>query len=249
LLVVPLAATLRSVPTRRRAALACVGVGVALLTVAPWTIRNAVRLDAFVPVSNNIGTAIDGANCDLVYRGDQLGLWRATFGTDDGAAARRRPQAEACFEGFDIEQPDFDEADVAAEHRKDGTAYARDHSGRLPVVAAARWLRTWGLFKPSQQIEFESLEGRPESWERLGTWMYWALLPFAIAGAVIVSRRRQVRLWPLLSTAVLVSLTTVATYGLQRFRIAAEPAIVVLAAVTICALATRVTHTRGTAPS
>ena len=238
LLVVPLALTVEALPARRRALLAVVGVTTAALVVVPWTVRNAVKLDAFVPVSNNVATAVDGANCDLVYAGDQVGLWRETFSTF-GDEARERPQAEACFEGFDIQTRDFDEANVAADHRGDGLEYAREHTGRLPVVMTARLLRTWGLFRPSQQIEFESLEGRPERWQRIGTQMYWVLLPLALVGFVLVARRRRARVWPLLSTGVLVSLTTVATYGQQRFRAADEPALVVLAAVTIVAGATR----------
>ena len=35
---------------------------------------NGVRLDAFVPVSNNAATLVDGANCDVTYGGAQLGL-------------------------------------------------------------------------------------------------------------------------------------------------------------------------------
>lgn len=247
LLVIPLAVRVQAEP-RRRLVLAGVGVGVAVLAIVPWTVRNAVRLDAFVPVSNNIGTAVDGANCDLVYRGDQLGLWRATFGTE-GGDDRTRPQAQACFEGFDIERARFDEAEVAATHRRDGVDYARDHLGRVPVVVTARWLRTWGLYNPTQQIEFESLEGRPERWQRFGTQMYWVLLPLAVAGGLILARSRRARLWPLLATVVLVSLTTVVTYGQQRFRIAAEPAIVVLGAVAIVSLVRRMRRASGVVPA
>lgn len=232
LLVVPLAAGLRSLGRRRRVVLGAVALGATVLTVLPWTVRNAVRLDAFVPVSNNVGTAVDGANCDLVYSGDQIGLWRETFSTF-GPEARRRPQEEACFEGFDIEAAGFDEADVANTHRSDGFDYARDHVERLPAVAATRWLRTWALFRPTQQIQFESLEGRPERWQRLGTWMFWVLLPLAAVGAGLELRRGWREAWPLLATVVLVSITAIATYGQQRFRIAAEPAVVVLAAVAI----------------
>lgn len=239
LLVIPLAVGARSFPPRRRLELAAVGLVVAGLVVVPWTVRNAARLDAFVPVSNNVATAIDGANCDVVYSGDQIGLWRETFSTF-GPDARTRPQAEACFQGFDIEDPDFDEAEESSALREEGLDYAQEHAGRLPVVLTARWLRTWGLLRPSQQIQFETLEGRPKGWLTLGTWMYWVLLPLAVVGAVLVARRRSTRLWPLLSTGVLVSATTIVTYGQQRFRVAAEPALVVLAAVTIVVAVTRI---------
>ncbi|MDQ6855113.1 MAG: glycosyltransferase family 39 protein [Actinomycetota bacterium] len=236
-LVIPLALGIRSVATKRRILLAGVAAAVAVLTVLPWTIRNAARLHAFVPISNNIGTAVDGANCDLTYSGAQIGLWRETF-TTFGDAARRHPQAEACFEGFDIRRRDFDEAEVANFHRSSGVTYARRHLSRAPLVLAVRELRTWGLYAPRQQINFESLEGRPRSWQEVGTVMYWVLLPLAVAGAVVLVRRRA-RVWPLVSTAVVVSVTTALTYGQQRFRTAAEPAIVVLAAVAVGAVLAR----------
>ena len=233
-LVIPLAISLRSLATRRRVLLAAVAIGVSVLVVVPWTIRNAVRLHAFVPISNNIGTAVDGANCDLTYSGSQIGLWRETF-SQFGDSARRRSQAQACFEGFDIGRRDFEEADVANKHRGDGITYARDHLARAPLVVGVRELRTWGLYAPRQQIDFESLEGRPKQWQAVGTVMYWVLLPLAVVGVVLLLRRRA-RVWPLLSTAVVVVLTTALTYGQQRFRIADEPSLVVLAAVSVVAV-------------
>jgi 4-amino-4-deoxy-L-arabinose transferase-like glycosyltransferase len=237
ILVIPLAVGLRTLSTRRRASLAGVAIGVAVLVVVPWTARNAVRLHAFVPISNNIGTAVDGANCDLTYSGPQIGFWRAKF-SQFGDSARRRPQARACFEGFDIGRRDFDEADVANSHRSDGIAYARDHLTRVPLVVAVRELRTWGLYAPRQQIEFESLEGRPRRWQTVGTVMYWVLLPLSLFGIVLLVRRRA-RVWPLLSTGFVVIVTTAFTYGQQRFRIANEPSMLVLAAVTLVSIAGR----------
>ena len=62
--------------------------------------------------------------------------------------------------------------------------------------------------------------------------MYWFLLPLAVTGTVLLARRR-VPIWPLVSTAVAVSITTVLTYGNQRFRLTAEPAIVLAAAIAL----------------
>jgi hypothetical protein len=53
-----------------------------------------------------------------------------------------------------------------------------------------------------------------------------------MAGTIVLVRRRRV-VWPLLATYVLVVVTTAVTYGNQRFRMAAEPATVVLAAVAL----------------
>jgi hypothetical protein len=186
-------------------------------------------------VSNNVSTLVDGANCDATYGGPQTGLWRETFSQPGTGGAAPLPQAQACFEGFDIKDAHFDEARAARMHTRAGLAYARHHLSTLPKVAAVRVLRTWGAYAPRQQIDFESLEGRPRSWQLRGTVMYWILAPFAIGGAVVLRRRRRF-LWPLAATAVTVTIVAAATYGQQRFRIAAEPAILVLAAVAIDAI-------------
>ena len=245
--VVPLAMWLRNLTARERIARIGVALGVALVVVAPWTIRNALRFHAFVPVSNNVATLIDGANCDATYGGSQIGLWRETFSTLDVGLGPAFAQARYCFVGFDIRDPHFDEAKAASADTRAGLRYARHHLGSLPKVAAVRVLRTWGLYAPSQQVNFESLEGRPRSWQLRGTQMYWVLLPLALVGAVLLRRRRRA-IWPLAATAITVTIVAATTYGQQRFRIAAEPAILVLAAVTIVELAGAVTTSGRRAP-
>jgi 4-amino-4-deoxy-L-arabinose transferase-like glycosyltransferase len=235
-IVVPLAVFLRGLATRARVQRVVIALAVAVAVVAPWTIRNAIRLHAFVPVSNNVATLVDGANCDATYHGEQIGLWRETFSQSPAAASA--PQANACFQGFAIADPRFDEATASSADTRAGASYARHHIGSLPKVAVVRVLRTWGLYAPRQQIDFESLEGRPRSWQRIGTVMFWILLPFAIAGTFVLRRRRRL-VWPLAAAALTVTLVSAATYGQQRFRIAAEPALLVLSAVALVALTRR----------
>lgn len=220
LLVLPLAG-------RRRLPLAAVGVTAALAVVLPWSVRNYVRFDAVVPVSNNLGSALDGANCERAYEGPQRGLWLFD-----------------CFGGFDLRTQD--ETEAARFHRERGLRYARAHAGDLPAVAAVRWLRTFGVYDVRQQTFFESFEGRPFRWQQWGTRMWWALAVLAVAGAVVLRKERR-RLWVLLSTVAVVSITTVLTYGNQRFRIAAEPAVLVLAAVAVVAAARPLGFGRGDA--
>lgn len=214
LLALPVAWKVRS----WRGAAAAVAVAVAL--VVPWTVRNAVRLDAFVPVSNNIGSALDGANCPPMYAGRFIGLWRYSPDCFDGFS-----QAELAADG---------EAAAAARHRDDGIRYARRHAGRLPAVAAVRVLRTWGLWNPAQQTRIATVEGRTLGWERAGTGLHYVLYVLAIAGGVVLTRRRR-WVWPLAAALVAVTVTAALTYGNQRFRAGAEPALAVLAAAAIVA--------------
>jgi hypothetical protein len=224
LLLVPLAAGLRDVAGRRRLTLGITAVGATLVLVLPWTVRNYARFDELVPVSTNVGSALDGANCPEMYGGPSKGLWR---------------YSAQCFDGF--LQPELaagNEATAADAHRAQGVRYARQHAGEVPGVMAVRWLRTFGFYDTAHQVSFETLEWRKARWQTLGMRMYWALLPFAAVGTVVLVRRGQ-RVWPLASTLVLVSLTTALIYGNQRFRIAAEPALLVVAATGITALLAR----------
>jgi 4-amino-4-deoxy-L-arabinose transferase-like glycosyltransferase len=62
MLAIPLAAWWGHVDRQTWLKRALVLVGVMALTIAPWTIRNAVELDAFVPVSNNANWTLASAH-------------------------------------------------------------------------------------------------------------------------------------------------------------------------------------------
>ena len=108
-----------------------------------------------------------------------------------GNTLRARPQSQACFEGFPIRDPHFDEAKASSKDLRAGASYALHHAGSLPKVAVVRVLRAWGVYSPSQQVSFESLEGRPRAWQMRGTVMYWFLAPLAIVGAFLLRRRKR----------------------------------------------------------
>jgi hypothetical protein len=238
--VLLLAGLLRPDPARpvaRRLGLVALGLVVMAVIVVPWTVRNQQTFHRLVPVSNNLGTALAGANCELTYSGPSLGSWRSTFGVGDADSGR-------CFTGFNGSQPGFDEAQAAADARHQGLEYAQDHVGDLPKVGLTRLLRTFGLFRPEQQIRLEALEGRPLGWERAGTWLEWVLYPLAIAGAVLLVRRKA-PVWPLAASLISVVVATLVTYGNQRFRIGAEPAILIAAATTVVTLGRRLGPNRA----
>lgn len=230
LLLVPLAIR-AGTAWRSRLTLAAVAVGAFALVLAPWTIRNLTVFEEPVLISTNGNAVFVGSNCDPVYHGTYTGLWNFN-----------------CYG----RAPGGDESEQAVAYRERGFEYARDHAGRLPMVMAVRLMRAWDLYRPLQQAAYESLEGRSETASRIGLVLYYPLLLLAVAGAAIL-RRRRAPLWPLVAFPAMVSITAVAIYGVTRFRFAAEPALCVLAAVTLASLpaaaAARRRKTRVTAGS
>ena len=114
--------------------------------------------------------------------------------------------------------------------RDDGVRYARDHLGRLPLVLTVRLARVWNLDDPLQLPE-----GRSGARGEARGAHFFVLVPLAVAGALVL-RRRRVAVWILLTPFIVVSFTALTTYGNQRFREPADLALVVLAAVAIDAL-------------
>jgi 4-amino-4-deoxy-L-arabinose transferase-like glycosyltransferase len=213
-------------PERLRAA----GLAVAalVLVISPWLVRNAVVFERFIPISNNSGTLLAGSNCDLSYRGEYRGLWRFE-----------------CVRAVDIEG--LDEPAAFDRLRDTGLDYARAHLDEVPRVALMRLGRTFGVYDPYGQINWETFEGRSRTWQTVGHRVFLVLVPFGAAGAVVLWRR-QVPVWPLLAPFALVAITTVVSYGNQRFRIAAEPGLLVLAAVALTAGASRALHYTASGP-
>jgi 4-amino-4-deoxy-L-arabinose transferase-like glycosyltransferase len=207
-----------------RLALPAAAVGASALVVAPWAGYNLARFDERTLLSTNDGIALAGSNCDPVYSGDAIGL-TVIAGPD------------SCI---DHPHPPGDQSEVAAVYRERAFDYARDHLGRVPLVAAARVGRTWSVFRPLDMVEFNEGEGREEWVTRLGLVAYYPTLLGAIAGVVVLWRRRdRAAVWALVAPAVAVTVGVAATYGQTRFRAAAEPSLAVLAAVAAAAFLAR----------
>ncbi|HEV7526503.1 MAG TPA: glycosyltransferase family 39 protein [Acidimicrobiia bacterium] len=204
---------------------ALVAVAVTLVVIAPWVGFNLARFDQPTFVSTNDGLTLAGANCDPVYYGESTGFWYLGCGDDPLPG---------------------DQSQVAKTLRSRGLHYAKLHLSRLPVVLLARLGRTWSLYRPFDVVKLNAGEDREEWVSRLGLIAYYPVLLFAIAGAwVLVRRRARAALWVLLVPAIIVTINTVITYGLPRFRAGAEPALAVLAAVGAVALADRVRRRRS----
>ncbi len=200
LLLVPL---IRRPGGVKAAAAVCVAFAVVL---TPWTVRNWSTFDRPVLIATEGGETLAGANCHATYYGERIGTWNVNCAAFDGSG---------------------NEAAELNERGRDGIRYALDHAERVPLVAAARVARTWGLWRP-----FAVPEGRRTWVQQLGAAIYFALIPAAVYGFILL-RRRRVPIWILMAPFVTVTLTALLAYGSIRFRHSAELPLVVLAAVAL----------------
>jgi 4-amino-4-deoxy-L-arabinose transferase-like glycosyltransferase len=208
----PVALWARTLPVAARVGRLAVAGAIALAVLAPWTLFNAVRFDEPVLLSTNDGLTLLGANCTQVYSTTAVGLWSLQ-------CADQIPN-------------DGDQSEVSARYRDAGVDFIKAHRGRIPTVVLVRVARTWSFYAPDQMAWYNQGEGRPRWASFTGLGFYYVLLVGAVGGTVVL-RRRRVPVWPLAGTAVVVTLTAALFYGLVRFRIPAEPALVVLSAVAI----------------
>jgi hypothetical protein len=231
LLVVPIALTRPGVSARARLGRVATTVALLVVVVAPWVGYNLARFDEPTFVSTNDGIALAGSNCDPVYSGGGIGL---TF------------LAPPCL--LDPIPPG-DASARSKVYRDRALDYVGDHLRRAPLVAAARVGRTWSLYRPGDMIEWNRGEGREPWVTRLGLVAYYPLLVAAAVGAVALGRsRRRAELWTVLVPAVVVTVGSALTYGQTRFRAAAEPSLVVLAALAVATLTAQVRRRSARVP-
>jgi hypothetical protein len=200
----------------RKPKLAVVVVAACFVVIAPWLARNWITFDRPTAISTNEGGLLAGANCHSAYYTELIGTW-ACFPRNDPAWGTN-------------------EAVISSHLRKRALNYASDHAARVPAVVAVRVLRVWDVWKPRSSALFEaSIADRHIDAQRAAMVSLYLLAPFAIGGAVVLRRRRE-PLRVLVVPIVFVTLVAALSYGSTRFRVAAEPAVVVLASVGVSAV-------------
>jgi len=190
---------------------------VSAVVMGPWVVRNLTTFQEPTVLGTGFGLVLAYGNCDATYYGPKLGYW------DDSCSLKNY-------------SPHLEETVVDKLARQKGLDYIEAHESRLPIVLLARAGRIWELFRPTQNAQFNEVferRGHVTSWAILIG--YYALLPFAIAGLVLM-RRRRVPIFPMLAVAVSVTLTAVLGYPITRYRAAFDSVMPVLAAVTLCAM-------------
>jgi 4-amino-4-deoxy-L-arabinose transferase-like glycosyltransferase len=221
IVALPLAIRARGLDTRERVKRVAAIVLMAALPVMPWVGFNIARFNQPVTLSTGGDFTLANTYCDATFYGDRIGWWDLRCMGDRWA----RPG---------------DESDVSKSFRQDGLDYLGDHLGRFPVVVAARIGRMWDLYDPIQTLRFDSFEqGRsPNTVTRIALAQFYVLTVLAIVGLVML-RRRKVIIYPLIGLAVTCTIAAMIAFGGTRYRVPAEIAIVIAAAVPLTALLDR----------
>jgi 4-amino-4-deoxy-L-arabinose transferase-like glycosyltransferase len=193
------------------------GVAAIVVIVGPWVGYNLSRFDKPEFISSGTGATLYTGSCHEAWYGAHIG-----------------------YAGLLCRQPDlprsWDESQQDAYFRRRAIDYTKSHWKRAPLVLAARVGRLWYVFDPGQEIHLDgTAESRGVTTAQLAFAGYAILIPFAIAG-VIILHRRKVMILPLVALAVSVTLAVIVAFGIQRYRVPADVAIVVAAAVGIDAL-------------
>jgi 4-amino-4-deoxy-L-arabinose transferase-like glycosyltransferase len=200
---------------RRRLALSVIAATAAGLTLVPWYAYNLTRFSDSVPLSSQLGVTLATANCNTTYYGKLLGYWSLE------CALRVHTT-----KGADPSVQDH-------EYREAAIKYAEHHESRLPVVVAARLGRELDLYRPLQQVDLEwSILGRPRLPAYVGMGAYYLCAVLAVAG-IVVLRRRRIVVTPFVALIAVTLFVAAATFGQTRYRTALDAAIVILAAVAI----------------
>jgi 4-amino-4-deoxy-L-arabinose transferase-like glycosyltransferase len=259
LMVWPIVAVAPGLRWTRRLGLGAIATAGAVVALAPWMLLNVGRFEEPVLISTNDGLTLAGANCDATYQGEAKGGWVIDpcvlegYATLDAAKPGDAPPApfgdDPCTDTLQRRLPCRDPSEISKVLRAQGLEYISEHATELPGVILARNGRVWGIYAQDQSATTGILEGREPWATRAGFAFTWLLLPFAIAGMVLL-KRRGTTLAPFLASLAIVILATSAFTGLVgRFRVPWDVAACLLAAVAISALIDRWRPTRAAEPT
>jgi 4-amino-4-deoxy-L-arabinose transferase-like glycosyltransferase len=230
LLLVPLTVLAKGVPVGRKVGWLAVGGATALAALAPWVAYNLSRFDEPVYISTNFGGAMAAANCDSTYFGDLIGYKDYECADDAYRAARAQMSDGGRLDASELERL----------VRREVFDYMGDHADRVPVVMAARVGRALKVYGVGQEIDYDDLIHNQDRWVVYAGLVSWYVLAgLAVAGAVVLRRRREVPVFPLLMVPAVVLLAVAAIFAQTRYRAPAEPAVVILAAVAVDAMLPR----------
>ncbi len=220
LALLPLVWTERPWISRRALAAPALLLGVAVLTIAPWTIRNAIVLHSFIPVSDETGLTL-------------AGTYNPTSATDRQIPYRWR-YYKAIPSDSDLyrQAADLTEPQLSSKLQSRAFDYVADDPLALAKVAyhnTRRLLELEGSFAWRAAAYNIGVSGGTA---KVGVVCFWLVLLLAIIGAFTRLARRAPRwLW---AVPILLYLSVVFVNAeTPRFRAPIDPFLIMLAGCTI----------------
>lgn len=204
---------------RLRAPLVVIIVG--LLTIAPWTIRNAVVMQGLVPISDESGPTLAGTYNPLsAANRSEPGSWTGKIS--------HLPFYREVF----IQAPAHSQVTLDAIMRHDALTYATAHPAYIATVFWQNTLRLLELHGTARIRWGAGTIGLPGGAAVDGAIMFYCVALLALAAVFMPATRRVPRaLWLI---ALLQFLTTVMVNAeTPRFRTPLEPFFLLLAAVSL----------------
>ncbi len=188
------------------------------LAIAPWTIRNAVQMDALVPVASYVGTGVSGTFNDVARnREDFPGAW----------VSPRHVHV-------DVHNSDMSELEKQRELRRRAMEYAEDAPLYAVEAGARNALRILSLADLSWHRGNAEALSLPRWVGPFAAAGFWVLLLLAAIGAVT----RRAALLLLLGPALFLA-TAVLLGGEMRYRAPLIPFLIPFAAAALAGIAAR----------
>ena len=222
----PLGLLLASGERRRQLALLLLG---GALCVAPWTLRNAASLHAFVPLTTGGGRSLLDANNPVVWDDDARRGGAIAVLTTEPWATR--------FRGLS-------EVEVDRRAGREAVAFLRARVRDWPRNAWAKFARfwRWTALAPSTGTWASGSAGLAGRLQRLDPLLPWSILFFPLAAwglaRTLRGTRRHFQLLPLWIVAA-ATLGSIVYWGALRLRVPIEPLVTLYAAAGIADLVWR----------
>lgn len=206
-------------PRRAMAALGAAAVCGALV-IAPWTIRNAAELHAFVPIATQDGYTFAGEYNELADRPDDRLL--DTVWQSPPQVGSLRPLFER----------GLTEPELNSQLRDRATSYMADHPGYVARAVIFNSLRMVQLNGAFTNDVYHREAGVPSWARRISQLSVYLVVLLALGGAVVLVRRREGPLW-LWLVPVAMWLAVAPVLGTPRYRAPIDPFLVLLAAAAL----------------
>ncbi|HEV2814609.1 MAG TPA: glycosyltransferase family 39 protein [Solirubrobacteraceae bacterium] len=215
-------------PLLRRALPAVAMVGVMALTIAPWTIRNAIVFERFVPIAVEDGYGLAGTYNDEARAQERFpGAWINWYEVPSNVRAIRRVENDEVVWNDTL--------------REKGLDYVAEHPGYVAKVA---WWNLRRIFDAAglEWLRFEFTAYSLPGWAaRLELLAFWPVALLALGGLATRAARAAPRWLALVPAAFLLPIFVV---GYARFRAPIDPFLAILAACALSAAAQRVVEGR-----